>query len=150
MTRTIVLDSGPLGMICHPNPRGEARHCQSWLQSMAARGNRIVIPEISDHEVRRELIRAKRRKAISILNDLCVRHLFFALDTPQMILAAELWAQVRNLGLPTAGPDSLDAAAILAAQALSLNGPAVVVATSNPGHLSRFVNAEPWQNFPTH
>ena len=146
MTRTIVLDSGPLGMICHPNPRGESRLCQAWLQTVASHGNRIVIPEITDYEVRRELIRAQRSKAIGILNDLCVRHSFFALDTPQMILAAQLWAQVRQLGLPTASPDSLDADAILAAQALSLNDPNVVVATSNPGHLSRFVTAGLWQN----
>jgi hypothetical protein len=34
---------------------------------------------------------------------------------------------------------------ILAAQALSLGGP-VVVATTNPAHLARFVPAEVWQN----
>jgi hypothetical protein len=35
---------------------------------------------------------------------------------------------------------------ILAAQALTLGAPAVDIATSNVGHLSRFVPAELWQN----
>ena len=35
---------------------------------------------------------------------------------------------------------------ILAAQALTLGAPAVVVATTNVGHLTRFVSAELWQN----
>jgi len=35
---------------------------------------------------------------------------------------------------------------ILAGQALTLGTPDVVVATTNIGHLSRFVPAELWQN----
>ena len=80
---------------------------------------------------------------------LAVRADYLPLDTAQMRLAAELWAQVRQLGLPTAGPESLDADAIVAAQALSLNDPNVMVATSNPVHLRRFVQAEDWHNIPT-
>ena len=60
--------------------------------------------------------------------------------------AAELWAQARQQGQPTAGDNTIDADMILAAQALTLGTPNVVVATTNVGHLSRFVPAEPWQN----
>jgi hypothetical protein len=35
---------------------------------------------------------------------------------------------------------------ILAAQALELGNPDVVIATTNVGHLSRFVAAETWEN----
>ncbi len=35
---------------------------------------------------------------------------------------------------------------ILAAQALMLGAPAVVIATTNVGHLARFAPAELWQN----
>ena len=149
MTRLIVLDSTPVGMLCHPNPRGAALDCIKWLRELLANGHRIVLPEVVDYEVRRELRRARRGNAIRNLDDLAIRVEYLRLDTPQIRLAAELWARVRQLGLPTAGPDSLDADAILGAQALSLNDPTVVVATSNPGHLTRFVNAELWQNIPT-
>jgi toxin FitB len=63
-----------------------------------------------------------------------------------MRLAAEYWSDARRMGLPTAGPRSLDADAILAAQAELACGPAdtVTVATTNVGHLARFVAAEVW------
>jgi hypothetical protein len=63
-----------------------------------------------------------------------------------MRLAAEYWADARRAGLPTAGPRSLDADAILAAQAVLACGPAdtVTVATTHVGHLARFVAAEVW------
>lgn len=35
---------------------------------------------------------------------------------------------------------------ILAGQALSLNEPDLVIATTNVGHLARFVPADLWQN----
>ena len=62
-----------------------------------------------------------------------------------MRMAADLWAQARNIGQPTAPDPAIDADVILAAQAISLNTP-VVVATGNPGHLNRFVPAELWAN----
>ena len=59
-----------------------------------------------------------------------------------MLRAAELWAQARQQGYPTADPQALDGDVILAAQALTLHG---IVATDNVGHLARFVDARPWQ-----
>jgi len=63
-------------------------------------------------------------------------------------VAAQLWAQSRNAGTPTASPDALDGDVLLAAQALSLGLPAsdYVVATKNVAHLSQFVPAEHWTN----
>jgi len=65
-----------------------------------------------------------------------------------MWFAADYWAQARRQGQPTAHPESLDADVILAAQAtvLSNAGYSVVVATDNPGHLARYVDAKPWQS----
>jgi hypothetical protein len=64
-----------------------------------------------------------------------------------MLLAADLWAQARKSGLPTAPPDALDGDVILAAQALLATGPGdvVTVATGNVGHLAQFVDAQPWE-----
>ena len=62
--------------------------------------------------------------------------------------AAEFWAQVRRQGLPTAGDQSLDGDAILAAQASLIGsaGDSVTVATGNVTHLTRFsgIDARDW------
>lgn len=55
-----------------------------------------------------------------------------------------------RIGQPTADPQALDADVILAAQALSLgiSVPGMIVATTNPGHLSSYVPADVWTNIP--
>jgi hypothetical protein len=65
-----------------------------------------------------------------------------------MRLAARLWADVRQRGLATADPRDLDVDVILAARAMSMGtDPAdVIVATTNPAPLTRFVAADLWTN----
>jgi predicted nucleic acid-binding protein len=106
----------------------------------------VIVPEIADYEVRRELLRANRRRGLSNLDQLVVQLEYLPLTTAAMRRAAELWAQARQQGQPTAASASLDADVILAAQALTLAAAAVVIATANPGHLARFAPAELWQN----
>jgi len=99
------------------------------------------VPEITDYEVRRELIRIQSYSALANLDAYHVQLDYLPLTTTAMRLAAELWAQARTAGHPTAPDPALDSDVILAAQAISLNTP-VVVATGNAAHLSRFVPAE--------
>jgi predicted nucleic acid-binding protein len=119
--------------------------CRQWIDDLLAAGRRVIVPEIADYEVRRELIRLSSRVALSNLDQLALRLEYLPLTTAAMRLAAELWAQARSTGQPTAPDSALDADVILAAQALSLKTP-VVVATANPAHLNRFVPAELWSN----
>jgi predicted nucleic acid-binding protein len=60
-----------------------------------------------------------------------------------MLRAAELWADARRRGNPTADPKELDADVILAAMALEAGA---IVATENVGHLSRYVTAKHWRD----
>jgi predicted nucleic acid-binding protein len=103
----------------------------------------VIVPEITDYELRRELIRIQSHSALANLDAFGAQLEYVALTTDAMRLAAELWAQARSTGQPTAPDPALDCDVILAAQALSLNTP-VIVATGNPGHLTRFVRAELW------
>jgi hypothetical protein len=54
----IVLGSGPLGFATNPKVSLDAKAAKNWLDVAVARGDRIVIPEIADYELRRELTRA--------------------------------------------------------------------------------------------
>ena len=58
--------------------------------------------------------------------------------------AAVFWAEARQKGQPTAPDPALDADVVLAAQAVRLNRPNMIVATTNPKHLSRYVPAALW------
>ncbi len=65
-----------------------------------------------------------------------------------MLLAAKLWAEARQTGQPTADAKALDGDVILSAQARLLcdETTEVIIATTNVGHLSRFIPALDWQS----
>ena len=139
MIEPVALDSGPLGMLCHPraNPR-----FASWFRRLMESGTVVFVPEIADYEVRRELVRAKLPRSIERLNGLKRELRYLPLTTATMLRAAELWAQARTRGTPTADPKELDGDVILAAQAERVKA---IIATDNVGHLAQFVSAIKWE-----
>jgi predicted nucleic acid-binding protein len=141
-----MLDSGPLGLITNPKLSPESMNCAQWLQIQITSGNRVIIPEIADYEVRRELLRANKTKGIARLDDLANLIEYLPITTVAMHQAAKLWAQARQQGQPTAGDKTIDGDMILVAQAMTLGAPDVVIVTTNVGHLSRFITAELWRN----
>jgi predicted nucleic acid-binding protein len=149
MPQIIVLDSSPLGMVTNPRAKSaDCQACKEWLRSMLAQGIVVVVPEIIDYEVRRELIRANRLASIRQLDQLLDLALYLPITTEAMRRAARLWAVVRQTGQPTAHPQALDGDVILAAQTIEAfgNAPGVIVATSNVSHLSRFVVSAHWRD----
>lgn len=143
----MVLDAGPLGMVSNPRGEGETVACKDWLRQLLAAGRRVVIPEIADYEVRRELLRAARLASIERLDELKGELEYLPITTAAMLLAAQFWADTRRAGRPTAGNERLDADVILAAQATLFAGDDdVVIATTNVRHLGRFVTASLWQH----
>jgi predicted nucleic acid-binding protein len=138
----IVLDTGPVGMITNPNASAANRECYQWMESLVLQGAKVWVPEIADYEVRRELLRADKVRGIARLDLLKNSIEYLPLTTPIMLKAAELWAQARRSGMPTADPKALDCDVILAAQTLVVQGN---VASENVGHLSWFVEARHWR-----
>ncbi|GAA6620514.1 type II toxin-antitoxin system VapC family toxin [Scytonema sp. NUACC26] len=135
MKKAVLLDSHPLSEVTHP--KGDPR-VKPWLHSLQESGVVIRVPEIVDYELRRELIRGKKQKSIERLDKLS--QFLIPLTNETMRQAAELWAEVRNQGKPTASKDSLDIDVILASQAtLQLpNFDEVTIITTNVKHISRF------------
>jgi hypothetical protein len=142
--KIVVIDSGPFGLATHPRARGDAGLCQQWIADHLSAGSRLMVPEIADYEVRRELIRAHRTRGPQNLDAIGSWAEYLALTTAIMRRAAEFWAEIRSQGLPTADDTRLDADVILAAQAESIEQTGVVIATTNVGHLARFCDAAPW------
>lgn len=146
MNKIILLDAGPIGLITNPKLSDQSLACAKWLQMLIFSGNRVIIPEIADYEVRRELLRANKLKGIARLDELTQLVEYLPITTTAMRQAALFWAQARQQGQPTAGDKTIDGDVILVDQAVTLNVADVVIATTNVGHLSRFVNADLWQN----
>jgi len=146
MSRIVLLDSDPLGIVTNPKAASPlSQEGKVWLQSLP-KGYIVMLPEIADYEVRRELIRAGKTAGIERLDQLKSQIPYCPLTTEVMLLAAQLWADARNRGKPTADRNALDGDVILAAQAIwEVNaGNEVVIATTNVGHLSQFVDAREW------
>ena len=112
----------------------------SGSERLSASGVRVIIPEIIDYEVRRELIRIGSTASLRRLDALKIEFEYLPLDTVAMLLAAEFWAIVRRQGRPTAPPEAIDVDCILAAQAetAARPGDSSVIATTNVAHLVRF------------
>jgi predicted nucleic acid-binding protein len=146
MSRIIVLDAGPLGLLVRSRQVLVADQCAQWLRELLTAGERVVIPEIADYEVRRELVRLNATSALRRLDDLATRLEYISLTTAAMRHAASLWGDLRRTGQPTADPHALDGDVILVAQALELAGhdETALIATTNVGHLRRMIAAEIW------
>jgi hypothetical protein len=127
MSRVIILDTGPLGLLTNPRKTPETRVITRWALDMMTGGHRLVVPAIADYEVRRELERAGRSQGLAQLDAFnAVRaDRYLALSDMALRLAARLWAQALTLGIPTTD---------------------LVIATTNVGHLARFVPAALWAN----
>jgi predicted nucleic acid-binding protein len=97
VSRLVLLDSGPLGLVTNPRESPESRQCKEWLKTLLAAGLRVMVPEIADYEVRRELLRAGRTKGIRRLDALAEQIGYLPLNTEVIRLAAELWAEARRL-----------------------------------------------------
>lgn len=153
MIEAVFLDTSPLGTASkRPKQSLEVEQCQAWVRSLLDAGIRVIVPEIADYEVRRELVRlAKRsnnRDSVDRLDNFLTTVEYLPVDTETLRDAAELWAESRNQGFVTADKHALDGDVILCAQVLRypIAASNIVVATSNVRHLEHFVTAALWKS----
>jgi predicted nucleic acid-binding protein len=148
MSQIILLDAGPLGLASNPRFSPQTDVCNQWILERLQNGAQVLVSEIADYEVRRELLRANKQCGIARLDTVINSLGLLSVNRSVMLRAAALWAQARKMGKPTADDQALDADVIIAAQAALLidDGDAVTVATHNVSHLARFVPAARWQD----
>ena len=107
-----------------------------------------MVPAIVYYELKRELLRARKVLGVARLDAFidAAPGRYLPLTDGALRLAADLWAQARQEGRPSADAKALDIDVIIAAQALSFGAVSseLVVVTTNPKHLSQFVTAKPW------
>lgn len=154
----VVLDSNILGMLSTPDESAsleregelkEVRHCTEWLYKLLAKGARVIIPDICDYEVRRELIRIGS-SSVKELNSL--RELLDCYEVTFEVLAeaAELWAESRKISQPNKLEENIDVDCIIAACCHVLErdnpGQAVILATKNIKDFQRTTNCAHWQD----
>jgi hypothetical protein len=84
VTLAVVLNAGPLGLVTNPKQSAASAACARWLQGLLSGGCRVIIPEIADYEVRRELLRAGKNEGLARLNALATQIEYLALNTAAM------------------------------------------------------------------
>ena len=147
MSDALFLDSGPLGLITQPQRSQEVIAITDWLKDCLGAGARVLVPAIVDYEIKRELLRANKAAGMARLdafvNAVPDRHV--PLTDDALRFAAQLWAQSRKAGRPTADATAIDIDVLLAAQALRTPG-TPVIATTNHKHLVQFIPARHWRD----
>src|SRR5947209_10702971 len=121
MATIYLLDTGPLGLLAHDRPARRVP-IQAWLVQEITAGASMYISEVADYEVRRELTRLIRAgqlpaNRLNRLDQLASLFTYLPVSTSMWQRAAQLWADARVHGFPTANPAALDADVLIAAQA---------------------------------
>jgi predicted nucleic acid-binding protein len=136
----VILDSGPLGRIAHPNRNQDTAE---WLTKLLDSGVTVYLPEIADYEVRRSLLLGGLDKSVKCLDELKLVLEYRPLTTQAMQQAAQFWADIRKQHRRTADDKALDGDVILAAQAREVDA---VVVTDNVKHINKLVSSVNWKD----
>ncbi len=104
MWEFVLLDSGPLGHACRRPGTPFADQCRLWIDGLVARGVIIIVSEIADYEVRRELTRINASRSLRRLDELITAGglSYLPVTTAGWRQAGLFWADARQRGIPTA------------------------------------------------
>lgn len=152
MIDDVPLDAGVVGLLCSSPGYPNVMACEAWRAGLKSKGTTLVVADLTQYEVRRELLRVKAKAKLRRLDALLAGVTVAEVSSDAWIKAAEFWAIVRQAGRPTAAPNALDGDAILAGVAATLGRPGdqVIIATTNVRHLSWFpgIDARRWEVIP--
>ncbi len=137
----LLLDTAVLGEVCHPRKYDDVR---AWLARTIVHHD-VLISEVADYELRRELLRIGSHRSLHRLDELTRELTYIPMATSTWRAAAKLWATLRRAGTVTAAPNALDGDVLIAAQALA-EGASVV--TPNVRHFETIVPALTWRDVP--
>jgi predicted nucleic acid-binding protein len=153
VSRYLLLDSGPLGLVTQPRLSLEVVAMNHWLIDRLSSGDAVLVPAIIHYELRRELLLARKSSGLARLDAFVQSdpNRYLPLTDEALRLAAELWAKARQQGRPTSPALDLDIDVILAPQAIvfgagATSEPTIIVVTTNPRHLRQFVEARLWND----
>lgn len=97
MSQILLLDAGPLGLASNPRFSPQTDASNQWILDRLHSGAQVLVSEVADYEVRRELLRANKQPGLARL-DTTINFLgLLPLNRAVMLRAAELWAQARKL-----------------------------------------------------
>ena len=134
----LLLDTAVVGEICHPRKYDDVR---AWF-ARAAAAHEMLLSEVADYELRRELLRIDPRRSLDRLDELTREIRYIPVTTATWRAAARLWALQRKAGRVTAAEGGLDGDVLIAAQALAEDA---VIVTPNTRHFDSMVRAVTWQ-----
>ena len=135
----LLLDTAVLGEICHPRKFDDVR---AWFARTAV-DHEVMLSEVADYELRRELLRIDAHRSIARLDELTRELRYLPVTTATWRAAAKLWAVLRKSGIVTAAGAGLDGDVLIAAQALAEDA---IVVTPNTRHFERVVRAVGWRD----
>src|SRR5262245_26480208 len=98
MPEYVLLDSGPLGFAAGRRGLPLPDRCRQWFRTLIARGVIVVVPEIADYEIRRELTRIGASGSLPRLDELVTTGglSFVPVTTAEWRQAAVFWADART------------------------------------------------------
>ena len=94
----LLLDTAVIGQICHPR---RYRNVRDWFRRAAAEHD-LLLSEVVDYELRRELIRIGSQRSLARLDELARELRYLPITTDTWRSAATLWAFLRRSGRATA------------------------------------------------
>jgi len=92
VSRFLFLDSGPLGLLTHPQRSAEVVAIADWLMRCLVSGSRVIVPAIVYYELKRELLPANKSFGIARLDAFVAATPggYLALSDEALRLAADL------------------------------------------------------------
>lgn len=149
----LLLDSNILACVVRPAVPENRPVAAAVFRLLEDGGLRPCVPEIVDYELRRKLLhlayrrhqgKAWARESLALLDKFAATTAYVPLTTEAMRMAAEIWAEERASGRPTADETNLDVDVILAAQARQAGGHVV---TLNERHFRNLVEIFDWRPY---